>query len=433
VISKEFDLTLDLGKDGTNSNIVVTQEDVDVYSLNISITENGISKDLSSVAYITINFLRADGQVVMSNVVTSVDISRGKLRYDFGTIELEKVGRVTGNISFFGMLGEKITSSLFSLYVVDQIFDENAIASATEFSILTQLIADVGALAPSSWYLGEGLPDVSIGKNYDLYIDTLTAKVYRKSVGQWSYYNNFIQEATNQHTGLFSKNDKIALDFLVSVGFAANDKEVIDRINQLTESQGIEIEATKQRVSAIEDIGLRIGDRELIDGTELRVSILEVFRLEDRALIQSLIDLGFVSTDKATLDALYRLGFAIGDKAILDALHNIGFVSGDKQALDLVASITNATESKSGYMSVSDKQKMNSLPNQLASDLVDGWISKALYTKLSNLGLVTINASGLISWDDYSKLMTLWNKTETVIEVRVTNPAVPKPGQMWII
>lgn len=233
MITKEYNIELDLKMKAFNCYAFFTTGDVGVNVLNISILDDQEPVDLSGVMYATINFKRPDERYVLAKNVEIVNASEGVLRYMLGTSEIEHEGRVYATINLYGNNGQRLTSTAFYFTVKESLISDNAIESTSEYTLLTKLIDEVNAMTPPAFHFGEGLPEELLGKEFDYYLDMVEKKVYEKRNSQWSFLSNYIRNATIEEDGFMSNADKIALDSLVSIGFTQGDKEVLDKLAQL--------------------------------------------------------------------------------------------------------------------------------------------------------------------------------------------------------
>lgn len=410
MILKEYNIELDLKMKAFNCYAFFTSGDAGVNALNLSVLDDQEPVDLSSVMYATINFKRPDGTFVLYKNVDIINAQTGQLKYLMGTTELEQEGRVYATVSFYGNDGQRLTSTAFYFNVVQALDSDDAVESTTEYTLLTKLIEEVNAMTPPQFHFGNGLPDVLLGEDFDYYLDMEALQVYKRENGEWSYLSNFIGNATPTIDGFFSKEDKIALDGFVSLGFDLGDKEVLDALNlQMTtwkpvvESIVTDVEVLKETT---EVQGTNIADLQ----TKTNNASIDVSNLQQMSQTQA--------TDITELDTLTE-GLVTDvtelqrDVAVLE--QTTGILVTDVSELDVIT----------GEL-IADVTALETTASTLTED-VSGL---KLKTDIMAEDIVSLeNATALIEAD----VTALENKTETVIENLSVNPANPKVGQIWML
>lgn len=121
------------------------QNDKDVYTLHIRITEGDKEIDYTQVSDATITFALANGSVVQS-APERLSVSSAGITYQMGTSEIACPGKVLASIQLFGSGGERLTTARFQFEVVADLITPKAVQSESHFPLLQQLVADVEQL-----------------------------------------------------------------------------------------------------------------------------------------------------------------------------------------------------------------------------------------------------------------------------------------------
>ena len=155
MILKTFDINLDIA----NSNVVkknwsFTTGDTDVYKINFSMFDGTGVLTLTGISTSTVTFHKADGNTVTQGLVI-VSASLGTLACNLVDSNCYSVsGAILGNLQLYGASGERISSNRFSFNSQSQLDDGNAIASTTNYTILTELMVDVQDLFDNMQHQG---------------------------------------------------------------------------------------------------------------------------------------------------------------------------------------------------------------------------------------------------------------------------------------
>ncbi|PYG88505.1 uncharacterized protein DUF2479 [Ruminiclostridium sufflavum DSM 19573] len=143
MIVNTYDIVLDISEQNyINSNISLVQNDCKVNKFAIRIFDGSAEIDYTKVITATITFLKADGNVVQGNLI-STDIG---FTYNLGTNEIAIAGTVFASVQLMGADGERLTTSQFSFIVVSDLINPSAVQSTTEFAILQQLKEELEAI-----------------------------------------------------------------------------------------------------------------------------------------------------------------------------------------------------------------------------------------------------------------------------------------------
>ena len=146
MITRNFEITIRIPEQNYIPTLFqVVENDNDVYSLTIHITDGINEIDYSQVSSATITFALANGAVVQSDP-ERLAISSGGITYEMGTSEISCPGKVTASIQLFGSSGERLTTARFQFEVVADLITPGAVQSESRFPLLQQLVADVEQL-----------------------------------------------------------------------------------------------------------------------------------------------------------------------------------------------------------------------------------------------------------------------------------------------
>lgn len=131
-------LTLDVHSANTQKRLNVKKGDT-IRQLCISLTENGkpyiIQEDCTAV----FRAKKPDGNVIYN----SCTIEDNVIYHVLTTQTLEAVGLVRCEIQLLGSSGNQITSPVFEILSIDNLYDDSEVESQSEYSELTELIQEV--------------------------------------------------------------------------------------------------------------------------------------------------------------------------------------------------------------------------------------------------------------------------------------------------
>jgi len=173
-----------------NTYATFIQGDVNVNYFNISFLNGDNPLDLTQFAEIQIVFERSDGQIIAGNTLELIDAINGQARFLLGSDEVAIAGRVNASITFFGALNERLSSCQFYFNVVAEINADDVIRTSNQYSLLTNLIADVNGIKANKWYIGDIEPTADIGTAEDLYLNTSNGFIYNKDINNVWVYNS---------------------------------------------------------------------------------------------------------------------------------------------------------------------------------------------------------------------------------------------------
>lgn len=143
MITRNFEITIRIPEQNYIPTLFqVVENDNDVYSLTIHITDGINEIDYSKVSSATITFLKGDGNVVQGNLT----VGENSLTYTMGTNEIACPGKVVASIQLYGEIYERLTTARFSFEVVRDLITPSAVQSTTEFPVLNQKIQEVNNL-----------------------------------------------------------------------------------------------------------------------------------------------------------------------------------------------------------------------------------------------------------------------------------------------
>lgn len=142
-LAKPYDFQLDIKRPLNYPSIKYVQGDTDVYPLTITLTNDGKKMDLTGRT-VTITFKKPDKNKVEEQCEI-VDATNGKIKYQLGTQEIAVSGNVLATVQIFEGV-KRLTSTQFDFWVNEQLDDGTAVASSTEYPIITQLISDCNAI-----------------------------------------------------------------------------------------------------------------------------------------------------------------------------------------------------------------------------------------------------------------------------------------------
>lgn len=143
MVTKTLNIDLDIENILINNcSFELVQNDISVYTFNITMYNDGEALDLSSVSYATITFKKSDGTAVVGTAsITSP--SNGTISYTLGTSELSCSGSVYVTVELIGSSGERLTSNQFHFFVRAELDDGSGVTSTTEYPVLVDLIERV--------------------------------------------------------------------------------------------------------------------------------------------------------------------------------------------------------------------------------------------------------------------------------------------------
>lgn len=168
MITRNFDLVIRVPQqDYIDTGIDVVQNDQNVYTLNLRITDGITDIDYSQVDSATITFAKQDGHVVQGNLVAT----GAGFTYELGTNEIACPGKVVASIQLYGEIDERLTTARFSFEVVRDLITPSAVESSTEFSALVKAIAMMDELEDRL----EDFPNIKVLGTYPTVEDLWTA------------------------------------------------------------------------------------------------------------------------------------------------------------------------------------------------------------------------------------------------------------------
>ena len=133
-------ITVDLARKGNTRLIFATQNDKNSRKVVIHLTDGGIPYSVPKNAIATVNFARPDGEAAAFKADVEND---GSVSITLGIWPLSVVGEVACSVSLFDGEEKKLTSSQFYLDVVSAIYTGDNVTDDENYSLLTDLIADV--------------------------------------------------------------------------------------------------------------------------------------------------------------------------------------------------------------------------------------------------------------------------------------------------
>lgn len=139
-----FDLKLKASKNPLIKNINLVKGDTNNV-LSLTIVDDGAVFDLTNVSNAQITFEKADGTIV-NNLGNITDITGGVIEFSLTSQVVSLPGKVNATVELFEADGDRITTSQFIFEVIDEIFNEGEIESASEYGTLNVLISDVNTL-----------------------------------------------------------------------------------------------------------------------------------------------------------------------------------------------------------------------------------------------------------------------------------------------
>jgi hypothetical protein len=137
-LQQNFNITLDLKKQIAVASQIPTFIQNDTSTLFITLMDNGKAYDFASADRYVINMKRPDGKIITG--LATYDTETQKIKYNFGSTEMELAGNLEVSISLF--LGEsRISTRPFMVRVLKDY--EEGIPSEEGFSALQQLFIEV--------------------------------------------------------------------------------------------------------------------------------------------------------------------------------------------------------------------------------------------------------------------------------------------------
>jgi len=138
----DHNINIDLQKKmNINQSIFIKKNDNKSHKFLINIFNNSIPYNLTG-ATAKIYFLKKDGTKVFSDCILDNAIS-GKLSVLLTTQVATCVGSVATEITIYGTSGEILTSVTFNFNVLENIRDDEAIESTSEFTALTNALIKI--------------------------------------------------------------------------------------------------------------------------------------------------------------------------------------------------------------------------------------------------------------------------------------------------
>ena len=124
-----------------NKSIEIKKNDTDSHKFIVNIFNSGVNYDLTGTTA-KIYFKKPDSEIVFLSCVYD-EILNNKLSTILTTQALTSVGNVATEITIYGTSGEILTSVTFDFNVLENIRDDLAIESTSEFTALTDALAIV--------------------------------------------------------------------------------------------------------------------------------------------------------------------------------------------------------------------------------------------------------------------------------------------------
>lgn len=141
MLTNEYNIELNIRNTvPLRTNITLVQNDKDTNIFNFTILNKKTPVNLTDVNYITITFLRPDNIPVISDGITIIDATVGKLKYKINTTEISIPGQVITTIEFYGENNERLTSSQFIFNVREELANNEAIESTDDYNVLSKLL-----------------------------------------------------------------------------------------------------------------------------------------------------------------------------------------------------------------------------------------------------------------------------------------------------
>ena len=191
-------LNMDLAnKINMNSPINIKQNDTNSHKFVINLFNNSVSHDLTGTTS-RIYFKKSDGTKVFLSCVLDGSVNN-KLSVLLTTQVLTAIGSVACEITIYGTSGEIQTSFTFNFNVLENIRDDEAIESVSEFTALTDALAVVTDFSNvktevEDARLGETTLKVKLEK-----VDTSLAKTIRHQNDIMIHTSDFfIDDSTDQ-------------------------------------------------------------------------------------------------------------------------------------------------------------------------------------------------------------------------------------------
>jgi len=119
-----------------------TQGDIGASGFDLTIFMGTELVDLSTVTSYSATFKKQDGKIIKLNTssIEVLDSINGKIRVKLGTSETSYPGNVLATIEFYGANNERVTSSRFTFYVINDLDDGSAFESTSEYPLYTQFL-----------------------------------------------------------------------------------------------------------------------------------------------------------------------------------------------------------------------------------------------------------------------------------------------------
>jgi hypothetical protein len=214
----EYSFTLDYAVK-TNPNvpdITIPKSDTGTRKLSITLKNSGTAIDLTDLTP-RIYFKKSDGNRTQGDP-TVVDAATGQISYTLNTNDVSKEGLVECQITLSDASAGRITTFKFDLNVLPTAYDDSAVQSTTEFSILTQYVDNFkhrGEYATGTTYYLNNLVSYSGATYIALQITTGNAPpIYPDRYNDYWYivangYTTVIDEAIDQlsRVAWVEKND----------------------------------------------------------------------------------------------------------------------------------------------------------------------------------------------------------------------------------
>jgi hypothetical protein len=137
-LQQNFNITLDLKKQIAVASQIPTFIQNDTSTLFITLMDNGKAYDFASADRYVINLKRPDGKIITG--LATYDTETQKIKYNFGSTEMELAGNLEVSISLF--LGEsRISTRPFMVRILKDY--EEGIPSEEGYSVLQELFIEV--------------------------------------------------------------------------------------------------------------------------------------------------------------------------------------------------------------------------------------------------------------------------------------------------
>ena len=139
MIQSVYNLSLDIKKKKKISRMEFVTLDTRVYILNITLTDDEKTLDITGATYISF-VVQTPSRVTIQGECTTVDPASGKIKYELGSNEISEVGTHQAEIKIFKSGGALLTTTVFEYTVRRSLSTDEDVKSSAQYSILQQAL-----------------------------------------------------------------------------------------------------------------------------------------------------------------------------------------------------------------------------------------------------------------------------------------------------